>query len=304
MKIVNIIGGLGNQMFQYAFAVALKKQNPEESVKIDTQLFRFPLIRKFKGNNFYHNGFEIQKIFPNAQIAIATFCDLVKNSYYIPNYILYKSVRRLLHYRKSEFLQTYKEAYIYDPTALTNSASYYEGYWMSPSYFESCRRDILDAFTFRDFDTDENAKWQSLLMLDNSVTIHVRRGDYVGAESFKDICTLTYYRNAIREVKRYIASPAFYVFSNDQEWCMNNLGDAFGDSNVSFVSNNKGNQSYRDMQLMSLARCNILANSSFSWWGAYLNQREDHIVFCPEKWVNNLKCDDILLKEWIIISGK
>ena len=290
-------------MFQYAFAVALKKQNPEELVKIDTQLFRFPLVKKIKGNNFYHNGFEIQKIFPNAQIAIATFRDLAKYSYYIPNYILYKSVRRLLHYRKSEYLQTYKEAYIYDPTALTNSASYYEGYWMSPSYFESCRSAILNAFTFRDFDTDENLKWQSLLMLGNSVTIHVRRGDYVGAENFKDICTLTYYRNAINEAKRYILNAEFYVFSNDQEWCMASLNDSFGDSKVVFVSNNKGAQSYRDMQLMSLARCNILANSSFSWWGAYLNQREDHIVFCPSKWVNNLKCEDIILKDWIKISG-
>lgn len=304
MKIVNIIGGLGNQMFQYAFAIALKNQNPEKKVKIDTQLYRFPLIKKYKGNNFYHNGFEIQSIFPNANMPIATFFDLIKVSYCLPNYILYKSARKLLHYRQSEYKQTYKEAYVYDSNALVNKASFYEGYWMSPSYFESCRSEILNAFSFKDFDTEENLKWQSMLVSGSSVTIHVRRGDYVGAENFKDICTLTYYRNAIKEAKRYISNPEFYVFSNDQEWCMSKLSDAFGDSKVSFVANNKGAQSYRDMQLMSLAHCNILANSSFSWWGAYLNQREDHIVFCPEKWVNNLKCDDILLKEWIIISGK
>lgn len=304
MKIVNIIGGLGNQMFQYAFAIALKCQNPEEEVKIDTQLYRCPLKKIYRGNNFYHNGFEVRNIFPKADIPIATFRDLVKYSYFLPNYILYKSLRRFIHYRKSEYKQTYKEAYVYDSNVLVSDASYYEGYWMSPSYFELCRGEILDAFTFKEFDTEENMKWNTTIQSDKSVTIHVRRGDYIGAESFKDICTLAYYRNAIIEVKRYIENPEFYVFSNDQEWCMKNLSDAFGDSKVSFVTNNKGAESYRDMQLMSLARCNILANSSFSWWGAYLNQRDNHIVFCPEKWVNNLKCDNLLLKEWIKISGK
>lgn len=304
MKIVNVIGGLGNQMFQYALAIALKRKYPEDEIKIDTQLYRLLIVKKYRGNNFYHNGFEIQKVFSNANLPIASCLDIMKVSYYIPNYILNKATRRVLCHRKTELIQSYKESYIFNSKVLDSSACYFAGYWMSPFYFDFCREDILETFSFSEFDSDDNRKWASMLVLNNSVTIHVRRGDYIGAENFKDICTLAYYKNAIKEVRKYVAEPEFFVFSNDQKWCMENLKDEFGDSTVYFVSNNKGVQSYRDMQLMSLARCNILANSSFSWWGAYLNQREDHIVFCPEKWVNNLKCEDIILKEWIKISGK
>lgn len=302
MKIVNIIGGLGNQMFQYAFAIALKRQHPDEEVKIDTILYRAPLIKKIKGNNFYHNGYEIQSVFPYALLPQASFLDLIRVSYYIPNYILYKAARKVLPYRKSEFIQTYKDAYIFDPSILNSNASYFEGYWMSPSYFDFCRDEMLKVFCFSEFDTEDNQKLASLLASDNSVTIHIRRGDYVGAESFKDICTLSYYRNAIAEARKQIETPVFFVFSNDQEWCKENLKDEFGDSDVYYVANNKGQESYRDMQLMSLARCNILSNSSFSWWGAYLNQRDNHVVLCPKKWVNNLECEDLLLNEWIKIS--
>lgn len=298
MKVVNIIGGLGNQMFQYAFAVAMSNRYPKEVVKIDTQLYRFPIVKKYKGNNFYHNGFEIKEVFTNATLPIASFLDLTRVSLYIPNYFFNKIVRRVLKYRKSEYVQNYRQAYVFDPNIYTSNASYFDGYWMNPAYFDFCRDEILKAFSFSEFDTEDNRTLAKMMASDNSVTIHIRRGDYVGAENFKDICTLSYYRNAINEVKLIIKNPNFFIFSNDQEWCMENLKDEFGESKVYFVSNNKGKESYRDLQLMSLARCNILANSSFSWWGAYLNQRSNHIVFCPERWVNNLECKDLILCDW------
>ncbi len=302
MKIVNIIGGLGNQMFQYAFAVALQRKYPEERVLIDTQLYSFPLLKTYKGNNFYHNGFEIQQIFPNASVPIASFKEIAEVSYYIPNYILNKAIKRFVHHRKSEFIQSYKEAYVFNSNVFKSNASYFDGYWMSPAYFDFCRNDILKIYAFSDFKSAENKELAFLLKSKNSVTMHIRRGDYVGAENFKDICTLAYYRNAVIEVRKIISNPEFFIFSNDLDWCRKNLKEEFGDSKVVFVTNNKGADSYCDMQLMSLARCNILANSSFSWWGAYLNQRDDHIVFCPEKWVNNLCYDDVYVGDWNKIS--
>ena len=105
----------------------------------------------------------------------------------------------------------------------------------------------------------------------------------------------------IIEAKKTISSPVFFVFSNDIPWCMENLSDLFDKFQVHYVDNNKGKESYRDMHLMSLGRCNILANSSFSWWAAYLNRREDKIVYVPHKWVNNFDDSDAFVDEWIII---
>lgn len=117
---------------------------------------------------------------------------------------------------------------------------------------------------------------------------------------YKNICSLDYYKKAINEAKSKVQNPAFFIFSNDQNWCREKLSEVLGDDESYFVNNNTGKNSYRDMQLMSLARCNILANSSFSWWGAYLNQRADQVVLAPNKWVN-IPCSDVYCKNWILI---
>lgn len=302
MKIVNIIGGLGNQMFQYAFAVALKERNHGEEVLIDTHHYKNAIIKTFRRNNFFHNGFEIEKIFPNANLPIANKWQIAKVSYYVPNYILSRIVRRILPKRRREFIQDYKDAFIYRSKALTDSEfRYFEGYWMSPSYFDFCKETIWNVFALPPLSTKGNIIFEQLLNKDNSVTIHIRRGDYLNSAIFRDICTLDYYCCAIEAAKKKISDPMFFIFSNDQEWCKEYLMNVLVDNTVHFVTNNKGEDSYRDMQLMSLARCNILANSSFSWWGAYLNRRMDQIVFVPKKWTNQIESSDVYADSWIRI---
>lgn len=302
MKIVNVIGGLGNQMFQYAFAVALKARYPDEDVYVDTQHYKNAFIKVYHGNNFYHNGYEVDKVFPNASIKPAGAWDLMKVSFYIPNQILARAVRRFLPKRKTEFVAD-QEPYTFLPEALeVKDDCYYDGYWMSPFYFDKYRDRIVKELEFKPFTTKENKEYERLLREENSVTIHIRRGDYVGSGNLGGICTLDYYRKAIKEARKLITHPVFFVFSNDQEWCIENLKEEFGDAKVYFVTNNKGAESYRDMQLMSIARCTILANSSFSWWGAYLNQREDHITFCPSKWHNRYEHKDHYVQGWIKIE--
>lgn len=301
MKIVQIRGGLGNQMFQYAFAVALQQKYAQEDVMIDTQPFRFPLIKKFRGDNFYHNGFEVKKVFPNAHLPLASWKQILKVSYYIPNYILFRAARRILPQRKSEYLQTTIDAYVFDKQALEEkSKQYFEGYWFSPHYFDFCKQAIWDVFDFPSFNTTENKILSERLNKENSVTIHVRRGDFLNIPALRDICTLDYYQKAIIMAKQMVVNPTFFIFSSDQNWCKENLKEVLGEDEIVFVSNNFGNNSFRDMQLMSMARCNILANSSFSWWAAYLNRRSDHITIVPEKWVNQ-PCEDACCKEWIKI---
>lgn len=299
MKIVNIIGGLGNQMFQYAFALALKEKWKEE-VRVDTHHYNYIFSKYFHGNNFYHNGFEIEKIFPYAKLKKALVWDILKVSYYIPNFAVSRIVRRIFPKRRYEFIQKAKDSYIYDEKVFSNNEyRYYEGYWMSARFFNPYRNKIKETYKFGSFTSRQNKEYELLLLKDNSVTIHVRRGDYLNCANMTNICSIDYYRKAISKVKEQILSPVFFIFSNDIEWCKENLKQDLEKDIVYFVTNNKGSESYRDMQLMSLARCNILANSSFSWWGAFLNDRNDHIVFAPNKWIRNMNAEDICLDDWI-----
>ena len=290
MRIINVIGGLGNQMFQCALAVALREKFPDEIVKLD--------ISHFNGYGL-HNGFEVTEVFEKYPIAIASKADCKKMTTYIPNYKWSRLCRRLFPKRKTEYLQSYKKSYLYDDAVFAQSGDcYFEGYWMSPKYFEFCRNEIIEAFEFAPFNTEQNKHFAELLGADHSVSIHIRRGDYINAPNLKDICTLDYYRKSITEAKKHIPQPTFCMFFNDQEWCVENLKDVLGNAEMHFVTNNKGRESYRDMQLMSLARCNILANSSFSWWGAFLNRRQDQIVYVPSRWVNNLDDRDAYVEDW------
>lgn len=298
MKIVNISGGLGNQMFQYAFAVALKQKHVDECVKIDTQHYKFPIVKKYKGINFYHNGFEINKVFPNADIPVAKFCDLVKLSYYLPNYILFRIARRILPARKTELVHTSKEYFKFDEAALNSKESmYYEGVWESFHYYEHAREMLRHVYA-PPAPNGYNAKMLKELQECESVGIHVRRGDYNSDPEFGGICDEDYYQRAIKEIladgKRHI----FYVFSNDLKWCKETLETWVGDSKVVYVTENRGDNSCWDMFLMRCCQDLIIANSSFSWWGAFLNTRNGRVV-APRKWVNR-DCDvDIWDPKWI-----
>lgn len=302
MKIVNIIGGLGNQMFQCAFALALKEKYSNDEVYIDVHHYKNPFPKTYKGNNFYHNGYEVSNLFPNFNLPIAKPKHIIPYSYYIPNYFLSRIVRKFFPVRTTEYIQSYKDSYKFDNDVFTlTEKCYYEGYWLSPKYFDFCKNRIIKAFEFKPFTSQENEKYADILSQLNSVTIHIRRGDYLNGDNVAGICTLDYYKAAILKARSIIKDPVFFVFSNDQKWCMENLQEVFGESPVNFVVNNTGTESYRDMQLMSLARCNILANSSFSWWGAYLNKRNDQIVYVPSKWVNDQDDKDAYIDNWIKI---
>lgn len=301
MKIVNVIGGLGNQMFQYAFAVALQKKHPGEIVMIDTQLYKYPFIKKFNGNNFYHNGFEIYKVFPHANIPIATYKDIIKLSYYIPNYLASRIVRRILPIRKKEYILPVDKYFSYDANALCMKGDcYYEGVWASIQYFEDAKEEILQQFRFSSINI-YNDNMVKKVLSSHSVAIHVRRGDYVGAQNFKDICTFDYYKLAIQKILRLIDSPSFFIFSNDIKWCKSNISPLLGESQVEYVDGNKGKDSPWDMFLMSKCEAQILANSSFSWWSAFLNERAN-IIIVPSRWINRTNNVDLYKKSWIKIK--
>lgn len=285
MKIVNIIGGLGNQMFQYAFAMALKEIYSNEKVYID--------VSHFKGYKL-HNGFEIESLF-GKNLPIAKPLQIMKLSLYIPNYKVSRILRNLLPKRRTEYIET--QDYIFDSNVLyQNKDMYFEGYWQSAEYFDFIRDKIISFFKINIEDT-HNLEIINELTHTESIGIHIRRGDYLNNNYYSGICTLEYYKKGIEHILRHVKDPHFFIFSNDIEWCKNNLSDGISNYKVKYINHNTGNNSYKDMVLMSKCKNLIIANSSFSWWGAYLNE-QNGIIVAPLKWVNSHYKTEIAYKKW------
>ena len=169
----------------------------------------------------------------------------------------------------------------------------FDGYWHNQAFY-------VQDLKFKKLNLNmKNAKVFDLITKTNSVSIHVRRGDYLAPnnlEIFGGICTLEYYKQAIEEIKKRLSNPKFFIFSNDIEWCEEN----FKELQPTYISWNAGNDSIYDMYLMSCCKANIIANSSFSYWGARLGT--NNIVVYPNKWFNNQPTPDIFDESWISID--
>lgn len=293
MKIVNIIGGIGNQMFQYAFALALQEKYPHEEIKLD--------VTHFSGYGL-HNGFEIERVF-GSQLPYASVKDLMKVTYYAPYYKLSRLIRKVFGYRKSEYKEPRLFTYWGDDVFHIEADCYYEGSWQNEKYFKDYRDKILKAFTFKNPLSERNLNLQNQINCCNSVSIHVRRGDYLKDPTYKGICDLPYYINAIKIIKSKVDNPHFFIFSNDAEWCRRNIANLC--ENYTIVDWNQGALSSIDIQLMSYCKHNIIAHSSFSWWGTWLNVNPQKIVIAPKGWFNREDITDYPhLEDWILVENE
>ena len=289
MKIVKYIGGLGNQMFIYAFSVALRETFRQE-ILVDTHYY--------KSRNF-HNGLEIERIF-GIHLTEAKLSDKLKMSWYFPNYWIDYHLLGKLPARKN----TVREL----PGQKVNlellddsSDKFYDGYWQSYQYFDSCRDVILKEFTFPKISVEDKLNFELNERLnneENSVGIHIRRGDYLKNWKYRGLCGIDYYQKAIAYILEHIKSPKFFLFSDDIDWVKENISPLLKGYDVTFVNWNHSINSYKDMQLMAMCKNLIIANSSFSWWAAYLNQNNP-IVVAPEKWINSFMDFRIQYKDWI-----
>lgn len=301
MKIVNVIGGLGNQMFQYAFAVALKHHFPDEEVLIDTQHFHYVFIKRIKAANL-HNGYELKKLFPNATLPIASWQQLLKVSYFIPNYLLSRIARRILPVRKTEVISSTDYSQVYDPNVFQLQGDrYYEGYWQAVSYYQSIRHELLRIFK-HGVPNDYNQTLIQNMERENSVGIHIRRGDYLQAPAFSGICDTKYYEKSIELILRDHKDHHFYIFSNDMPWCRQHITPLLRENEITYVTQNTGSDSCWDMFLMTHCKDLIIANSSFSWWGAFLNTQGGRII-APYPWMNKNAEMDVYAPEWIKMNN-
>ena len=238
MKIVNIMGGLGNQMFQYAFAETLRIAFPHEDIYIDTHHY------KYNGYKI-HQGFEIYKVFSNAKIPVAGWSKVAKLSYYVPNFWLSRVVRKIFPMRKAEFRD--RMHYKYYPEAYENNGDgYYDGYWQSAKYFMPYRDHILKVYQHGE-PNEYNKQMIDMMNACSSVGIHVRRGDYKTSPQFYGICNQEYYNKAIQQMKTKVDNPTFFIFSDDVDYCRKNIAPIIGGTEIIYITENRGGNSYWDM---------------------------------------------------------
>lgn len=282
MNIVWIDGGLGNQMFQYALALKLMYLGRE--VKLD--------VTKY-AEHHVHNDFELDKVF-GISVPLADLKEIKSLGYRKANHLTEFLKKTPL--RKKTIYNN--ESYTFDRNVLELDGYYLEGYWQSEKYFLDIREKILETYHFPEFTTARQWEYAKRIRESRSVSVHIRRGDYLNYSYLQNICTLDYYRSAMQYFReKYPQDAEFYIFTNDIPWAK----EHFQEKDCHFVTGNSGADSFRDMQLMSICGDNIIANSSFSWWGAWLNQNSEKTVIAPEKWISNAEDEiiDVIPEKWI-----
>ncbi len=290
MVITNIIGGLGNQMFQYAVGRALSLKCGS-NLQLDISAF---------ANYELHQGFELQRIF-NCTIGIATEADVRR----VLGWQSLSLVRRIFlrqsmaKFRCKEFVIEPHFQYWAAVNNLTEDCYLY-GYWQTEKYFTDVVVQIRKDFTFKLPMESKNSEVAKLINQVNAVSLHVRRGDYLNNPkniATHGLCSLEYYLAAIKHIAKHVERPHFFIFSDDIAWVKDNLKLDFPHQ---YVDHNYGAESYNDMRLMSLCKHHIIANSSFSWWGAWLNSSANKIVVAPQRWFAiNTDISDLLPMDWV-----
>lgn len=283
MKIIKIQAGLGNQMFQYALGMSLQPEEVRfDCAEIETQ-----------GNN--HNGLELEKIFP-LEIARASKeeVELLTRK----DRMFWR--RALNKICKGKYRLWLCENFsVFHPGVYVKGDRYLEGYWQSEKYFSGIKDEIRRLYQFPLLTDSRNIECSRRIKETNSVAVHIRRGDYVSVKEndfLRGICTTEYYDKAIKILLLKTKNPVFYFFSDDIRWVQENIKV----ENGIYITWNNGKDSYIDMQLMSMCRHNIIANSTFSWWAAWLNTNPNKIIIAPEKW-DQRGSKDIQCEDWILI---
>lgn len=295
MIIVSLFGGLGNQMFQYATgkAVALRLNT---ELQLDLSLLNDRTYRK----DFTYRNFELGVFKIKDEVAdIQKVREFTPNLWNATEWVkqAYK-IKRLI---KGSHLYCERKKFYYEPQIESIADNtYLYGYFQTEKYFGHYLTEIQAQFQLNHAPNETNKRFIDAMKSENSVSIHVRRGDYLLAP-FNLLTAENYYRKAIEYIVERIEHPKFYIFTNDIEWTMAEFGQF--DIDKTFISNNQGDHSYMDMILMSNCQHNICANSSFSWWGAWLNSNRDKIVTAPKLWFKNSGTEnsDLIPPSWIKI---
>tara|TARA_R110001583_G_scaffold21050_2_gene80187 strand:- start:1630 stop:2463 length:834 start_codon:yes stop_codon:yes gene_type:complete len=273
------MGGLGNQLFQIATFLAFSEKYGF-NLSVD--------LCAFKAGS-QHGGYRLKFLslpnFEHSDRRSRGFQLLVKLINRFPAFS--RKFNSIVHekYFKYRFLHS--------------GNGYFVGYWQNSAFFDCIQNDLKRWVVPEKISHSANV-WRKEIGDHCSVALHVRRGDYLSDRALKNhgICSLDYYRNAISHINESISSPKFYVFSNDPDWVNENIISLFNEKNFSIVTSLTQEE---DLWLMAQCKHNIIANSSFSWWGAYLANNTEQLVIAPTPWYDKKQrsSEDPCLEHWI-----
>jgi hypothetical protein len=286
MIVVNIIGGLGNQLFQYAFGKALAIKNNCE-LKLDISSYQ-----NYEWHDYSLRPFSIYENF-----ATKNECDNLKGE----NLSLYQKIKKRVIKKNNYIIE--KNLLFNEEYKNISNPSYVSGYWQTEKYFKEIEDIIRNEFKICIPPSDRNLNLLGKIEKENAISLHVRRGDYANIKHINDVhgtTPISYYNDAIEFLVSKISNPIFYIFSDDIEWAKKNLvikNEKF------FVDFNNSKTNYEDLRLMSSCKHHVIANSTFSWWGAWLNDSKSKIVIAPKNWFNDVTLNNqtvnLIPTEWI-----
>jgi len=268
--IVKLLGGLGNQMFQYAFGKKMALKNNCD-LKLDLSFYQEQNARRYELDHF------------NITPAIATSPEVeaLKQKQVRQENLRFKFLFKPRPYFIHEKNLAFNPAYFN-----TRDQVYIDGYWQSEKYFIDAAPQIREDFRFATPPSNNNRLMLSQIESCNAVSIHIRRGDFLAAEFIEihGLCSVEYYNDAVDIMAKKIEKPVFFVFSDNIPWAKQNIKT---NQEICFVDINDDHSAFEDLRLMSACKHHIIANSSFSWWGAWLNAGENKLVIAPKKWFAN-----------------
>lgn len=269
--VMNLKGGLGNQMFQYALLLQLRKRFPNRRFYLNTETL--PLSE-------CHQGYQLDTIFGVE-----------------PDLIITEEMLEQIHKVPAKYLRYIEEPLFCEYVAVEDSTHpiwVLDGYWQNERYFGEHVKDSI-RFDYSKLNAESKKLLGSILETKKSVSIHVRRGDYVrDIKTYTlmgEICTKGYYQEAISQ---FDTDSRYFVFSDDPQWCSQHL-DLSG---AVYFSHNHAADSWQDMALMSACEHQVIANSSFSWWAAWLNFNPEKIIVAPWKWFNDVEDKELVPISW------
>jgi hypothetical protein len=297
MVFVRLIGGLGNQFFQYALGRHIAEIHRTE-LKIDISGFETYKLHKYSlwPFNIRENFAVPEEVKELTECKQGAFERLIGRKFG-------RSLSPAARHIREKF-------YHFNPEILSlPDGVYLDGYWQSEKYFVDIEAIIRKEFTVKTPQGGKDKELAELIASCESVSLHIRRLDFVSdprTSQFHGTCDLDYYYRGVEKLAQTVTAPHLFVFGDDPEWVSNNLRLPYP---TTLVDHNGADKNYEDLRLMSQCKHNIIANSTFSWWGAWLNQNPNKIVIAPAKWINKPDnpekyinfVDDLLPPSWLRI---